>query len=376
VNKFSLLLVLSIFLLSCGLSQAISTPTAAPAPTVAPQTSPSPAAAPPVLAPTTSAKPNPFGLFLGFQKPSTRPEVISAVQDLNPGGWVRLWVHLGDGIHDYTKFLAAGFDLVLTIADQNPTNILDTYGTLKDWPAAGFPFKSKSVFQRDLRDFLQPALPYLDQGRRVWVQADNEVWDASRFDKSLFWRGTDPQYLDELQALYETVKALDPRLRVVLTSFSDLQLKLLNAPKDPIYDQVAAHVTSLLTRGRYDVMDLHFYGCPADIPAQIAAFKKYIPPGKPATWISTENGGPDIRCKDPPASWKDDLPAFEKLQARQVPERLSACIDNGGSVCLWFAYSDLPNASDIFSHLGLVDPTVDPPRRKPAYLAFRNFVSR
>jgi len=102
----------------------------------------------------------------------------------------------------------------------------------------------------------------------------------------------------------------------------------------------------------------------------------FLPAGQPISWISTENGGPDFRCKATPVSWKDDLAQFEQEQAKQVPLRLSACLGNGGSICLWFSLFDLKNSDDVFSHLGLLDQDATPPRKKPAYDAFKAFVTK
>jgi hypothetical protein len=101
-----------------------------------------------------------------------------------------------------------------------------------------------------------------------------------------------------------------------------------------------------------------------------------MPAGKPFIWISTENGGPDSRCKTTPLSWKQDLAQFEQEEARQVPLRLSACTENGGSICLWFSFFDLKNSGEVFSHLGLIDQSTDPPRKKLAYEAFQTFVAK
>ncbi len=66
---------------------------------------------------------------------------------------------------------------------------------------------------------------------------------------------------------------------------------------------------------------------------------------------------------------------FEQSQAVQVPERLQACADNGGTVCLWFSLFDLPHEGSVFSHLGLIDQSSSPPRHRPAFDAFREFVA-
>jgi hypothetical protein len=74
-------------------------------------------------------------------------------------------------------------------------------------------------------------------------------------------------------------------------------------------------------------------------------------------------------------SWSENLTKFEELQAQQVPARLSACANQGGSICLWFSLFDIKASSDIFNHPGLLDQDSNPPRKKPAYDAFSTFIS-
>jgi hypothetical protein len=134
-------------------------------------------------------------------------------------------------------------------------------------------------------------------------------------------------------------------------------------------------VTHLMTKGNYDALDLHFYGCVKDIPSKIATIKKLLPETRKFLWISTENGGPDYRCPDTPQTEKLDPSQFEQAQAAQVPARLSACAEGGGSVCLWFALFDLKKSAEPFTYLGLLDQDSNPPRRKAAYNSFRTFVA-
>ena len=301
---------------------------------------------------------------------------INAVKDIG-AGWVRLNITLGVGDQTYpTQYLAAGINVVLTILNQDPTNILTDYGTPKQYFAAGFPFKSKDKYQQDIRDLLQPELSYLKTGRQVWVQGGNEIADASVAANSTFWRGTMEQFLDQQQALYEVVKSVDPDIPVVLTSFESETLDWLIGQKEPAHAAVVKYLTGLLTPGNYDAIDMHFYGCVEDIPAKVKAVKDLLPAGKSIPWISTENGGPNVACQNTPVSWSQDLTQFEKLEAQQVTARLSACADQGGSVCLWFSLFDVKRGSDAFNHLGLLDEGTTPPRKKPAYDAFKTFISQ
>jgi hypothetical protein len=135
-----------------------------------------------------------------------------------------------------------------------------------------------------------------------------------------------------------------------------------------------ARLTQLLQASQYDAADLHFYGCVGDIAAKAQWVMQRLPQGK--RWISTENGGPDCRCPSTPLCWSPaNMAAFEQIQAEQVPARLSACADNGGSICLWFSLFDLQNETSVFAHLGLLDESVMPPRHKAAYDAFAAFAA-
>jgi len=373
-RSFALFMLCSI-LVSCTRFRATepvpekqATPTLPNPPvTSAPSNPPAP------LTPTSASSTKQLGVIISGQN-IARPEIVDAVKDLGVG-WVRLNLNLGMDSQDYTLFLASGMNVVLTISNQDPSNIVTTYGTLREWPNAGFPFKSRTQYQQQIRTVLEPALPYLAQGQQVWVQAENEVGDAAVNSASSYWRGTDEQYLAQLQALYEAVKSVNTNIPVVLTSFASQTLDALSEQNNVRHELAVKHVTKLLTQGQFDAVDLHFYGCVEDIAAKVKAVKERTSTGKPFIWISTENGGPDFRCLTTPLSWKQDLAQFEQLQAKQVSARLSACVENGGSICLWFSFFDLKNEVDVFSHLGLLDQDTNPPRKKPAYEAFKAFVA-
>lgn len=346
----------------------IPTPSAAPVTVASPTLPPLGTQVPRV---TTGHRATRFGVITGAAVAS-QPQVVKLLTDLG-ASWVRINFHLDDKDPDYTPLLEAGINLIITFNNADPTNIDTTYGTPKEWPNAGFPFKSKQVYQQRVRAALAPALPYLSQGRQVWVQAGNEITDASINPKAPYWRGTTDQYLNQLQAFYEVVRTINPSLPVVLTSFASGTLAATLDPKSSRHDLADALLMRLLTAGEYDVVDLHFYGCVEEIAAQVQWVKGRLPAGK--RWVSTENGGPDARCRATPLTWDQNQSKFEQVQAQQVPLRLSACADNGGSICLWFSLFDLRNEADVFTHLGLLDPSVIPPRKKPAYDTFKSFVS-
>ncbi len=337
-----------------------------------------------------------FGVHLGGQGKAFN--VIPILKDLGVG-WVRINNSLdGMGV-DIRPFLEAGFNVVITINNCDPSNIDTTYGALIN---AGYPFQSKEVYQNRIREVLTPLLPYLKQGRQIWVQCENEVGDASVNPKARFWRGTMKQYSEQLNAFYEAVKLVDPSMPVVLSSFTSEGLRRVIHPDDPRHEGTSRFLGAMLTKGRYDAVDLHFYGCVEDIPAEVNWVKAHM--GSDKRWISTENSGPDRRCSSTPYRWEENRDLFEKVEAEQVVSRLSACADNGGVVCLWFSFLDLRKETDVFRHMGLIDqsgvieklaPLVKgsrkkgrgnfseetlneafrSARKKPAYQAFKNFVA-
>lgn len=297
---------------------------------------------------------------------------MQIVNDLG-ASWVRVNVSLDGQTQDYGLFLEAGINLVLTISNNDPANIDMAYGTLAEWPNAGFPYRDRATYQQRIRSVLTPLLPYLAQGRQVWVQAENEVGDAALNPKARYWRGTADQYLAQLSALYEAVKSVSPNVPVVLSSFTSEGLDAAIDPSDKLHEYSSRRITRLLSEGQYDAADLHFYGCVEDISAKVQWVKQVMPAGK--LWISTENSGPDSRCPATPLSWRDDLAGFEAQQAEQVPAHLTACAEAGGGICLWFSLFDLRGEpSDVFNRLGLLDPSEMLPRFKPAFLAFQDFV--
>lgn len=312
-----------------------------------------------------------FGVISGGD--SARQEVVDILNDLGVEV-IRVNQNLGEPARDYPIFLKNGIDIVLNISNTNPSNIDTTYGTQQEWPNSGFPFKDKAVYQKDVQNILRPALPYLRQGRTVYVQCENEVGDASLNPKARYWRGTTDQYITQIQAFHEAVKQLDERFIVVLSSFASETLDNALDPSDAERHRYAtSRVTAMLQKGVYEVIDPHFYGCPTDIKRKVDWLRGQLAPGK--IWISTEIGGPDPRCSSTPGAYEQDPGDYERRQAEEVRTRLSACAENGGKACLWFSLFDLKREVYPFSHMGLLDPAESPLRKKPAYSAFQSFVA-
>ncbi len=311
---------------------------------------------------------NPFGLLIGQGK---YPETIAILADLG-AGWARVNLSMDGDDPDLRPLLDAGINLILTISNHDPSNGDTMYGSQDEWPNAGFPYRSREAYQNRVIAALEPLLPYLDQGLQIWVQAENEVGDAVLNPKSKYWRGDTDQYLVQLSALYEAVKSLDSSIPVVLSGFPSESLDKALDASDPLHAYAVNHMQRLLLEGAYDAADLHFYGCVEDISAKVDWVKAVMPAGK--LWISTENGGPDPRCPSTPHTWDENPAVYEQKQVEQLTARLTACSENGGAICLWFSLFDLKNEVEPFTHMGLLDPRVSPPQKKPAYEAFKEFM--
>lgn len=332
-----------------------------------PRSTPGPT--PTTTAPAPVRAPSPFGVDVSGL--ARQPGTMSAIHDLG-ATWMRLNIELGGPQPDVAAFLDAGVNVVLTVSNKDPANAITTYGTPGKDSHGGFPFRSSDVYEQAVRAVLTPLHPALAAGRQIWVQCENEVGDAS-LGKSPYWRGTTDQYLTLEHACYDAAKSVDPRIPVVLSSFPSESLGAAIDASNPRHDFAVSRIERLLGDGRYDAVDLHFYGCAADIGAKVQWVDARRHAG--TRWISTENSGPDPRCASTPVSWTNDLGAFEQEEAREVPQRLAACADHGGAVCLWFSLYDLKHEVDTFNHLGLLDARAVPPRPKPAYDAFKAFVA-
>lgn len=331
-----------------------------------------------------------------------RPDDVGYTQDLN-GKWVRTNFALtserdpitgkGRSASKAIKYLDAGINVILTINDQDDSNILTPYGDLATWPKAGFPYADKTVFQKDVADAVEPLLPYLDQGREIWIQSENEVGDASyssqngKKDGNMFWRGTTLDYLQTLDALAEEIHGLDSRLKVVLSSFTSVAEDVVIAPPDPqdpqyeqkliSYNYQVLRMGTMLADPNFDVADLHFYGCASDIAAKVQWVQDHMPADK--LWVTTEMSGPDYPVCPGAIDWQQDLAGFEQQQAVEVTTRMTACAQSGGSVCLWFSLFDLNDEVPEYNHLGLIEHNTSfpppPVRLKSAYDAFKNYTA-
>lgn len=331
--------------------------------------------------------------------------------------WVRVNSTInGKTSNNFVKFLDEGINVIITLTHRDPNNSVQDldYGTVSTCPNGGFPFIDEQSFKDSVQTAISLAVPYLDT-RQVWVQAENEVSDASVNSDNVtdvcmkggkYWHGTTDQYLTNLKALHDAVKELDPRMKVVMSGFTSQALDSVigDSSVDYRYDYQYSRLTKMFNSPNdtsYDAVDLHFYACADDIAAKAQWLKDHLPAGK--LWITTENSGPNVngdiigidrttgksqyrecpeylgeRGTEALPWWQTDLAAFEAEQANQINVRMNACANNGGSICLWFSLFDLDNEVDVFNHLGLldkddIDPTIT--NRKPSFYAYQDFIN-
>lgn len=341
------------------------------------------ACAPPAASPAPRGEAG-YGVVAGG--PIVGSALLAVLRDLG-ARWVRVNAMLDPKAprQDIRTLLDGGVNVVLTLNHRDAANIDTRYGSTREWPEAGFPYRSRETYQERVRALLAPYTRDMAE-QHLFVQIENEVGDAgeSSVGGAKFWRGTTDQYLSLLDAAYETVKAIDEKAVVVMSGFAGGTLDAAIDPKERTHEYQVRRLTRLLGEGRYDAADLHFYQCTETIAQRSRFVIDRLPTGR--RWISTENGGPDFRCAGTPLRHDTDPTRFEAIEAEQVRLRLRACADAGGAVCLWFSLMDMSGETDVFRDLGLLDnpywpkpgPTatpVRPPRQKPAYAAFKAFVA-
>ncbi|MBI5082029.1 MAG: hypothetical protein HZB17_12130 [Chloroflexi bacterium] len=174
-RPLSLLLSLLLASLACSFNRNVP-PTSTPIiPTSTIQATNIPSS---TVAPTTAAKPSgKFGVLASGDR-ATRPEIISYLTELN-AGWVRINIDLNGANENYTQLFDDGLNVFLMVSNQDPQNADTSLGTLKEFPNAGFPYKSKATYQQKVRALITLALPYLAKGRMLYAQAENEIGDAT-----------------------------------------------------------------------------------------------------------------------------------------------------------------------------------------------------
>ncbi len=285
---------------------------------------------------------------------------MPSLQELG-AGWVRLNYNMDGSLPDFTRFLDAGVNVVITFINRDPQNVANPQDLIT-FSQGGFPYVNRTAYQNRIRDVLTPLLGYLPSGRQIDAQIENEIGPFNTY-----WHADLNAYLPQLSAGYEAVHALTRSIPVATYGIGSGVMELMVYDPGNATDQVR-WLTTVFSTGQYDVVDMHFYHCPSSIPAKVQAVVSLLPAPKP--WISTENGGPDTRCASTPNF-------TEEIEAEQVPVRLQACADNGGSVCLWFSFFDMVNTPPPFDTLGLLERPAVPggePRKKAAYWAFQAYI--
>ncbi len=157
-----------------------------------------------------------------------------------------------------------------------------------------------------------------------------EVWNEPDID---FWRGTLDEYLQLLQASYESIKAVDPKLQVMTGGFA-------------CYDRNPRFVEGVVDRGQqwFDIFAYHrhgdFAGFRQEVDGPVAAMRARLQPPKPLYFNETAIAS---------------LAGGERVQAETLVKKLTFAWSRGSIGYTWY---DLRNdgfdPKDWEHHYGLL----------------------
>ena len=129
-----------------------------------------------------------LGVHAGLGK---RPDTIDHLTELG-ARWVRLNIGLDGTSPDFRSFRRR-VNVVITFNNADPTTPIARLTAFAQWPNAGFPYKSKAVYQQRIRDTLTPLLPYLSAAARSGFNAKTRS-AMPRSPPTGARRGTTDQY--------------------------------------------------------------------------------------------------------------------------------------------------------------------------------------
>ena len=189
-------------------------------------------------------------------------------------------VHRWDELDAYLAQLRSPEEAILTIAGASP------WATrTKAWVFPSSPATDAGRYAAFVGEVVRHA-----KGRIRYFQAENEPNNA------FFWAGSADDYAARQRLFYQSVKAADPKAKVILGG-SDGLFDPSDADPFPGQDKDMAFVGQVLRAvGKsYDLFDLHLYGNPYTIPARVAAVRQMMrAAGIERPIIAAESSGPSF----------------------------------------------------------------------------------
>jgi hypothetical protein len=263
------------------------------------------------------------------------PRVVPLFKELNIG-FLRVNVQWGDierrkGVYSWAavdkilSYRRMGFDICLTVITRNRLYATAGYSTTMPH-RAGKP-NDLAAYQRFIAALLKRVGPNI-----AFLQIDNEV-----SEDGIYWAGTVENYLSVLRRTRDAVNSY--KIPIALAGIASEATELLIEG-----DTLTVHsVSSALSSGLYDVVDLHLYHRVESIAAKVEWFHDF----GIRRIIATEVSGPDI-VVDP---WS------EKEKCLQLERRFDTLQVAGVERMCWFSFVDLSNEAPRFRRQGLVSPT-------------------
>jgi hypothetical protein len=185
-------------------------------------------------------------------------------------------------------------------------------------------------------------------GRVTYWQCDNEP------SNSTLWAGTADEYVLQLNAMYRSVKSVDPHAAVVLGGCGyDVFSSEPNSPQRHFFDRLAD-----IGRDAFDCFDVHLYGDPYCIPEYVATARQFMRAhGYDKPVLAGEYSGPSLfEFRDVEAALQQILAsAFAEAPAAQSTDALRAGLtqatpERRGMQTLYAHMAELPARLQMFMH--------------------------
>jgi hypothetical protein len=189
-------------------------------------------------------------------------------------------VYRWDELDAYLAQLRTPDEGILTIAGASP------WATrTKSWVFPSSPAIDAGRYAGFVREVVRHA-----KGRVRYFQSENEPNNA------FFWAGSAEDYAAQQRLFYQTVKAADPKAKILLGGCDGL-FDPSGVDPFPGQDKDMAFVGQVLRAvGKsYDLFDLHLYGNPYTIPARVAAVRQMMrAAGVERPIVAAESSGPSF----------------------------------------------------------------------------------
>ncbi|MBT6690683.1 hypothetical protein HN903_01200 [archaeon] len=279
-----------------------------------------------------------------------------------------------------------GIELVLTVTPTSNNekwgnkvlNNIDFSNISGRWGIGGIP-SNITAYKEDLADLiegidndgiddyegLEYKVKYIQLGNEpFWQWFGSPPSSIKHISRLVEWRDDNWDNVTEdfgkyIQVSYETIKAADPEMTVVLGAI----VGNASSPKSKYVKEMLDDYSDY-----YDVIDVHYYGNSSEIESELDAVESILPSGKPI-W-SLEIGGP--MQKDDPF----DTPEEYEMHAEEVVKMQTIFFNWGAEKSFWSSLIPTVGWSQSFLNTALLEGEEKSFARKPAYYTEKLFVEK